>query len=367
MSDFTVEQLAIPDAVGGEGWDDFAAMVRLRNDIIATITGDRDMDIEPREGLPRWHDRSAPRVLFVARADGVIVGRAIAVISTEDESAHLVIEVHDDFRRRGIGGALYARLAAAASAEGKTVFQSDYFSPVSGGGGAQLVSPSGFGSIAADHDSARFLTSRGYHLELVIRCSRLALPADAEDVARKRRDAQLAAGDDYRVVRWVGSTPEEWLRDVAVIRGRIQAEAPHGDMLVPEEEWTEDRVRETDAIEARGGRTFVVSAAVHVPTGRLIAFNDLSVPPELDRPVEQGITLVLGEHRGHRLGMLLKTDNIQALEQGFPGHPSITTMNAEENRPMLSVNEAVGFVATAKLSAWMVDTATLTRTTHSAA
>jgi GNAT superfamily N-acetyltransferase len=361
MSDFTVEELPIPDEVDGEGWDDFAAMVRLRNDIIANITGDRDMDIEPREGLPRWHDRNAPRVLFVARVDGVIVGRAIAVISTEDESAHLVIEVHDDFRRRGIGGALYERLAAAAGAAGKTVLQSDYFSPISDGG-AQLDSPSGFGSVAADHDSARFLTRRGYQLELVIRCSRLALPADAEDVAQKRRDAQIAAGDDYRVVHWVGSTPDEWLRDVAVIRGRIQAEAPHGDMLVPEDEWTEDRVRETDAAEAAGGRTFVVSAAIHVPTGRLIAFNDLSVPPELDRPVEQGITLVLKEHRGHRLGMLLKTDNIQALAEGFPGHPSITTMNAEENRPMLSVNEAVGFVATAKLSAWMVDTATLERT-----
>ena len=356
MSDFTVEELAIPAEVGGEGWDDFAAMVRLRNDIIARITGDRDMDIEPREGLPRWHDRNAPRVLFVARVGGVIVGRGIAVLSTEDESAHLVIEVADDFRRRGIGGALYERLAAAASAAGKTVFQSDYFSGVAEGG-AQLESPSGFGSIAADDDSAQFLVARGYHLEMVMRCSRLALPADAADVTQKRRGAAVAAGDDYRVVRWVGSTPDEWLRDVAVIRGRIQAEAPHGDMLVPEEDWTEDRVRETDATEARGGRTFLVSAAVYVPSGRLIAFNDLSVPPELDRPVEQGITLVLKEHRGHRLGMLLKTDNIQALEENFPGHPSITTMNAEENRPMLSVNEAVGFVATAKLSAWMVDTA----------
>jgi hypothetical protein len=83
-----------------------------------------------------------------------------------------------------------------------------------------------------------------------------------------------------------------------------------------------------------------------------VAFNELSVPPETTRPVSQRDTLVLREHRGNRLGMLLKVDNIQALTDTHPGHPAITTGNAEENRYMLDVNEAVGFVAMAYESAW---------------
>lgn len=41
--------------------------------------------------------------------------------------------------------------------------------------------------------------------------------------------------------------------------------------------------------------------------------------------------------------MLLKVGNVAHLQRVRPGHPSILTFNAEENRHMLSVNEAVGF------------------------
>jgi hypothetical protein len=66
----------------------------------------------------------------------------------------------------------------------------------------------------------------------------------------------------------------------------------------------------------------------------------------------QGDTIVLREHRGHRLGMLLKLANLDHLQRLAPGHPSVTTYNAEENRHMLSVNEDVGFVAWGYEGAW---------------
>ena len=61
---------------------------------------------------------------------------------------------------------------------------------------------------------------------------------------------------------------------------------------------------------------------------------------------------MLREHRGHRLGMLLKIANLQLLQEAAPGHPSVLTWNAEENRPMLGVNEAVGFVPIGYEGAW---------------
>jgi hypothetical protein len=68
--------------------------------------------------------------------------------------------------------------------------------------------------------------------------------------------------------------------------------------------------------------------------------------------VSQHNTIVLKEHRGHRLGMLLKVANIRRLQSMAPGHPSIITFNAEENRHMLDVNEAVGFEPMGYEGAW---------------
>jgi hypothetical protein len=84
----------------------------------------------------------------------------------------------------------------------------------------------------------------------------------------------------------------------------------------------------------------------------LAGFTRVSVPHDTTRAVGQWDTIVLREHRGHRLGMLLKVANLQLLDEAGPGHPSVLTWNAEENRPMLAVNEAVGFVPIGYEGAW---------------
>ena len=52
---------------------------------------------------------------------------------------------------------------------------------------------------------------------------------------------------------------------------------------------------------------------------------------------------------------LLKVENLLALERTLPGRPSVLTWNAEENRAMLDVNEAVGFVPIGYEGAWRKD------------
>ena len=104
----------------------------------------------------------------------------------------------------------------------------------------------------------------------------------------------------------------------------------------------------------------LLAAAEHIPSGHLVGFSVLSVPPQTHRAVQQYATLVLREHRGHRLGMLLKLANLAHLTRTFPGHPSVMTFNAEENRPMLDVAVAsamvaVGFVGIAHVGAWRKD------------
>ena len=228
------------------------------------------------------------------------------------------------------------------------------YTPIPDAPGERLHSPTGFGSIPAGNRSARFLLARGYRLEQVERASRLALPLAGLDelvTAAARR-----SGDDYVVHYWTGLTPERWLEGLATLMTRMSTDAPTAGLEEPEDVWTVERLREFEERNARmSPRTQLFAAVEHRPSGTLVGYAQLSVTPDLSRAVFQWATLVLREHRGHKLGMLLKVANLAHLERVAPGHPSVITFNAEENRHMLDVNEAVGFVGIASESAWRKD------------
>jgi GNAT superfamily N-acetyltransferase len=352
MAQFSIDELEIPRGVGAEGWDDFVEMTRVRNQIEAVAVGSSQLGFPPEELLPQWTNPHEPRRLFLARSDGRIVGRGTYEYSTEpgDPVAWLAVEILPAVRRRGIGEAVLEAMDAMGQQDGRATYQSAFISrnvP-----GTRVHSPTGYGSVPARADGVRFALSHGFALEQVQRLSSLSLPRKPGILAGHRSRAELAAGSDYRVVRWEGRTPEQWRSDLATLRNRMATDAPFGQLDIREEEWTAARVSDQDDVDDRSPRILLTSAIEHVPTGRLVAFNELSVPPDRTRPVAQRDTLVLSEHRGNRLGMLIKIDNIQALTELHPGHPAITTGNAEENRYMLSVNEEVGFAAIAFESAW---------------
>jgi GNAT superfamily N-acetyltransferase len=223
-------------------------------------------------------------------------------------------------------------------------------------GGRRTAASTGAGSVPVD-DMAAFLLGEGYALGRVDRISRLALPA-APGVLEAHRDAAAArAGSDYRLVRWTGATPERLVAGVALLNTRMSTDVPPGDLPAEEDVWTEERVRADDAAVEAGGRTLLVAAVEHAPSGTLVGFTELSLPSRPGGPAHQEDTLVLREHRGRRLGMLLKAANLLALRDRAPSCPSAITFNAEENRPMLRVNEAVGFAAVAYEGAWRRDLA----------
>jgi len=348
---FTVHELAIPATIDAADAADFVASIALRNEVEALGYGTRDLETEPVEMLPGYHDPDSPRRLFGVRIDGALVARAYYEVNvgSEEPVAWAVVEVLPGFRGRGIGTALAEHVEALAHDRRRL-----YVYVVSPEGeGERLVPPTGYGSVPVANPEVRFLLHRGFTLEQVERASRLALPLDEAWLVSAVAAASAVSGDDYRVHRWIDRTPQRWLDDMALMFTRMSTDAPSAGLEEPEDVWTPTRVTEAEEREAASPREMLTVAVEHVPSGALVGYSSLSVPSQRARAVMQDDTLVLREHRGHRLGMLLKVANLAHLAELRPGHPSVITYNAEENRHMLRVNEEVGFVPIGYEGAWM--------------
>jgi GNAT superfamily N-acetyltransferase len=352
-SPITIEPLAIPASLDDDGAADFIALNDLRSLLGLEVLGAAASNNTPLEMLEFMQDQEHERKeVYVARQDDRIVGFAFLVWSVEPDTRITWLEasVHPEWRNQGLGTALFDFSEDLARRSGRPIVQGGGFHPPAAG--PVLASPTGSGSIPRDEPTARFLQKRGYSLEQVYRYSKLPLPVDPKSLEDHLAQAMAKAGPDYRVHTWTHRTPEQWLDDIATIYTRMATDAPAGNLEIEEEVWDAERVRKNDERRLRTGRTLLVAAVEHIPGGRLVAFNGLSVPEDRSRPVAQGITLVLKEHRGHRLGMVTKIANIQQLQAFSPASPCIVTDNAEENRPMLDVNEAVGFVPIAYEGVW---------------
>lgn len=348
----SITPLVVPATLSDENAVEFIEFVRLQNAIESELAGNHDLEYEPDEILPRWFDTYLPRRGVVAKVNGSIVGDAVyyAAATGDAPEGWITVEVAPSHRNQGIGRALFDAIVEVAREGGCRVLQSYCMSTDLGE--PRIPSPTGFGSAPANAPSTRFAVSLGFTLEQVERYSRLPLPADADLVSRSLAEATAAAGPDYGVVTWQGRTPEKWVGDIALLSTRMSTDAPSAGLTATEDVWDAERVRADDDLRAADPRIPLIAAAVHHPSGRLVGFTELSVPPQSSRAVTQEDTLVLSEHRGHRLGMLLKLANLQFLDAVHPGHPAIVTFNAEENRHMLSVNEHVGFVPVGYEAVW---------------
>ena len=352
MSSFTIDEVPIPPTLDAPDASDFIACTEVRNLVEADTYGMTDLCYSPAEMLAVYLDAEhRPRRLLAGRIDGKIVARAVfSHLAAEREVAWADIQVLPAYRRRGIGSALADRVEAFAQGRGSQRLV--VYAPSAPASGRRIAAPTGVGSLPARNAEVQFLLHRGYSLEQVERCSRLSLPADQVRLEALASAAAAAAGTDYRVHLWQGPTPEGWRAQVAHLHTVMSIEEPSAGLDEPPDVWTPERLVEAEVREEVSGRIQLVAAVEHLPTHQLAGFTVMGVPSEVDRPVSQEDTLVVPGHRGRRLGMLLKVANIAFLSKNMPGHPAIYTFNAEENRHMLDVNEAVGFVAIGNEGAW---------------
>ena len=346
-----VRRITVPGTLTGSDAADFLAFAAMRNAIYAEIAGNHDEDASPDELLANYGaDADDERLAWLLELDGRVVGRANAILPREEgsRSAYLEVNVLREVWGQGLGTAALAVLEDAAQARGRTVLQIWAEHPEAAG--QRLTPPTSGGSIPADH-VARFLQAHGYTLEQVELKSGVDLTR-----GHAEREAllppTLATASGYRVVSWVGRTPTAFVERYAGLKATMSTDAPVGDLEIDEQAWDADRVTRADDRHEAAGTTLLVTCAQHEGTGELVAFTELFLGPDPSAATIQGDTLVTRQHRGHRLGTLVKLAALQQWRALAPASPRVLTWNAAENQAMLAINHALGFQTLASIGAW---------------
>ena len=312
--------------------------VQAQTDVGEHTFGDRHTSYSVAEvraalRLTRNHDVE----LVAAVRDGAVVGAGRLDMPLRDNTsmAALRLAVPPAHRRQGVGSALLAELEARAAAAGRTTLLSESEAAVGG-----------------PEPATGFAPAHGYAAALHELRSDLDLPGDLDAVLGPLEAEAREPSAGYELRTWWDGVPTKWLAQRAELSARMSTDAPFGALAVEEERWDEERVLEQGRIAREQRRRVVETVAVDPSTGRLVAFTILAVAEHTPQLAYQWDTLVLREHRGHRLGQLVKAANLRALLAELPRVRRVVTWNAGVNGPMLRVNRAMGFQVTGSMTEW---------------
>lgn len=261
---------------------------------------------------------------------------SLKYVETNRNRGSFWIEVRKDARRQGLGRRLLATVLDKAKEEDRTLLDSW----TNEGAGAE-----------------RFLEAIGMERRYRERQSRLYL----NDVDREMLASWVARAEEraseYEIVSWDGLTPDDLLADFADLKG-VMNTAPREDFEEEDEVFTPERIAEQERAFQAQERSWWTMVARH-PSGELAGYTELTFSRWRDWLSYQGDTGVRPSHRDRGLGRWLKAAMLQRLVAEKPDVRWIDTWNAGSNRPMLNINEALGFRSLLYWGAWQADRATL--------
>lgn len=284
-------------------------------------------------GLTRTSMASTTHHL-VAERDGKVIGYASAMLPGLDNK-HLVeieLDVHPEHRRAGVGSALLAEIERIARADARTVLLA-------------YVPDTVEGRPLLPHNGQHFAARHGFETKTteIRRC------VDLTGVDEAALDELLAAAwakaADYELVTWINHAPDDLIEALAYLDSRMNLDAPTGDLTIEATTPDPARMRDHERRSITSGKLRVATAVRHRRTGAVAGWTDIVVVPGDEENAWQGITIVDPEHRGHRLGTILKIVNQRRLREYRPRMRFVTTWNDEANDFMVNINESVGYRA----------------------
>jgi GNAT superfamily N-acetyltransferase len=302
-----IQQLDVTDHHARRAW--YAAMeASIRPDRPHALLESYDAFEVAATAPSAYYDRSR----WQAVEDGHVVGVAELELPLNEnlDVGWCEINVLPDHRRKGVGSALWDTIVARARQGGRSRL-----------GGEVSLDPAG------PQAGLAFAASVGAgekHLEHHL-IATLPLPPTAID-------------DAYDLVAWRGRCPDEHREAYLAMRNQMNTDVPTGELDLEAEVLDDERLASSEARLA-ASYDVRVAAARRRSDGTFGGYSLLFVPHGADY-AWQDDTLVMPEHRGHRLGAALKSANYADLP------PTITlvhTWTAPSNTAMHHTNTALGF------------------------
>lgn len=328
--------------------DDAAAVEQLLAVRLAAHEADEPDNPAPcrvgfRATLARPNDDEELRC-YVARQDGRIVGYAILFLPLIENRhfASAEIAVHPRHRRQGLGRSLVEHAMAVTRQDGRknlnlTVLETWEDGPKRSEAGKRLLEKLGFTMV---------LTEVNRHSDIT-----------AIEAAEEQRllDESLAKSQEYETIVWNHRCPQELLAPLAKLNSIFFDEAPLGGLALEAQKLDADRVRKGNERSIdRGIHMYGVVARRKGETD-LAANTVIGVPTEPGDVAHQWITLVDPGHRGHRLGMRVKVENLRQLRRARPEVRRVLTDNAAVNAHMVAINDALGFKPVDAMLEYQID------------
>ena len=259
------------------------------------------------------------RESWIAESDGECVGFALLIAGSPSPTARVEVLVDPDCRRAGHASALLETVRRRATALGAGVLI----------GRHSTEAGSRFAAAVGAVDKHR----------------------DVESLLRLPRAVPLDPVPGYELRSWVGPAPAELLDSFARAREAIN-DAPSA----AEEElavWDAARVRALEQSLERRDRDVRVTVALDE---EVVAFTELRLARIPGATAGTEDTAVVREHRRKGLGRWVKAESLRRLQEDRPDVTQLTTLNAEQNRPMLGLNEALGFTPVASWTTCVLET-----------
>ena len=276
-----------------------------------------------------------PMQAWLASADsGEPVGGYLLELPQKENRANAFAHaiVGPSWRRRGIGTTLLAHMAERSAESGRSLLMSE----------TRIGSPGNAFAGATGATAGLREVRRTLEVDEPLRSRLPGLRASAE---------RHAAG--YALRNWCGPAPEELVEGLCATFTDF-GDAPHDKMFEPAI-WDPARLRASDErVKAQGTRLHAV-AAVIAGTGEVAALTQLTVDPGRPNWGWQELTAVTRQHRGHRLGLLVKVAMLELLAVREPGLRRIVTSNGQSNEHMVSINEQLGYQVSDHTQGWSHD------------
>ena len=253
------------------------------------------------------------RLLWAAGSGDDTVGVAALRLFTDpgrDHLGELTLHVAPAARRRGVGTELLAAALDAARREARRAVVAEVVDGTAG---------------------PAFAQARGLRPVLAVSYLLLQL-AEASAVG---------VVDGYRPVHWTGVVPDELADAFAVAKASME-DMPTGGLDYGEVRWDAERVRAMARVVADRGDLLLTTAAVS-DDGLVAGFTEVVLPGGRGPRAQQYDTVVVPAHRGHGLGLWLKSAMVERLRAERPDVTEVATDNADDNVHMLAVNERLGF------------------------